>query len=126
MSRYASNEPDLDRYDDKPIDAQDELPDFTEPDPPITQGDKARAQMLLRRWAESDIPTPSDPPVDPAEYAVHSLLLAIAAMRRELATVTDVERAIVLKGLIRDAYIQIDDVDTAATAKITECMERRR
>src|SRR5262245_13592165 len=99
MSRYDQpSEPDFDRYEDKPIDVQDE-PQDGEP------------------WGAA---------VDPAEHAAHALIDALATMERQLAQVTDVQRAIVLKAMLDRAWRSIDRLALAATDKITECVERRR
>lgn len=98
MGRYSENEPDLDRYEDKPIDAQDE-PQENEP------------------WQAV---------VDPAEYAAHNLISAIGDLELQLAYVTDIATAIRLKNMIRRAFEAVDRLDLKASDTIDTLMERAR
>jgi hypothetical protein len=120
MSRFAIDPPDDDKYEPKPVEDID-VPDFDQPDPPPTQGDKARAQALLRRWAESDIPTPVVPPdgtypdgtpnlrtvVDPAEHAAHALIDVVDTFQKEIASASTLERAHQLRKMLKRAWADV-------------------
>lgn len=95
---YRTSEPDLDRFEQKPFDPQDE-PNDGEP------------------YAEA---------IDPAEHAAHSLIDALCTMEVQLAQVSDLQRAFTLKQIIHRAWERMDRVDLKASEKLDELVERRR
>lgn len=67
-----------------------------------------------------------EPPIDPVEYAAHSILDSLAAIEKELVTTQDLDRAWVLKGHTKRLYEAIVRIDSKALDTIDAIVERRR
>jgi hypothetical protein len=96
MSRWSYDPPDTDRYEDKPEDV--DVPDFTEP----------------------------DPPVDPAEHAAHALIDALTTLEQQIVLATTLERLDVLRKLAKRAEQHATLVNGKCAAAIDTLLERRR
>lgn len=90
--RFSMDEPDGDRYDDKPVDVQD-LP----------------LDGLPWGWS-----------VDPAERAVHAAIDAFGTLEKELAKTSTVERALQLRRMLSSVYRHADRIALAATTKVED------
>lgn len=110
MSRWCQDPPDDDRYSDKPVDVADE---------PRDGESWLDAFMRVQDGLLSGA-------IDPAEHAAHELIDALTTLEHEIVKTTDLERAHVLKGIIKRHFQQANRVDLKASAKIDALIERRR
>ena len=97
MTRYSTNEPDVDRYEPKPLEDVD-VPDFDAPEPAI----------------------------DPAEHASHSLIDALAMLSQEIVLASSLARLQALKEKTKRALQHADRVDFACSDAIDVLLERLR
>lgn len=131
MSRYSTNEPDLDRYETKDPDVADLPEDFGKPDMPFDQAamtrliapDAPAAGNLPEDFGTADMlivydARPLNRVIDPAEHAAHALLDAVSDFEKEITQATTLERAWVLKRLLHRAWESVDRVDGLAMDKI--------
>ncbi len=120
-----SNEPDLDKYSDKPIDAaddpQDEEPWLKDgedwPGPPY--------QRVKSQAFELAMPIGNDA-IDQAEHAAQSLLVAIADVQRHLQQVRTLEEGQRVQKWVRLAWKALDRLALDASEIIDQAIERRR
>jgi len=107
MSRYdGPTEPDYDRYKPKPVEDID-VPDFDQPE--------IMDSVLVYREA-----------IDPAEHAAHALIEALATLDQEIATATTLERANVLRKMLKRAWADVTRVSDNAGDKVDRLMEKIR
>lgn len=101
MSRWHQDPPDEDRFNDRPIDVQDEPQD--DPEPPVEpfearittltpiEAETLTLQATYNRF-QSQMLDSVDPPVDPAEHAAHDMIDALSRFEREIALAGDADR----------------------------------
>ena len=111
MSRYQLDPPDDDRYSDRPIDVQDDLPDGDE-DVRVFEGISCTHGVSAA--------------IDPAEHAQHALIDALTTIEQQIVLATTMERLSVLKALTKRAYDYVNLVDLKCTAQMNLIREARR
>ncbi len=134
MSRYdqPTQEPDLDRYEPKPVDDID-VPDFDQPDQPTctcwlgTDSTFGDSDQRMKCAVHGD----SAQAIDPAEHAAHALVDALGTLDQEIAKVLDLPReqqlarANQLRKMLKRAWADVTRVTDNASDKVDQILERR-
>lgn len=151
MSRFDQpSEPDFDRYEPKPEDAQDALPDdvdlpegfgtpeavFVAPEAFQTslESEDAHDVPCDCRWCRSEElnnPEMTEDEIlygsiDPAEHAAHAVLEALGTFRKAIAENMHFERAMAIRSMLSRVLAEGIKVADLAATKCDELIERRR